>query len=84
MRTRYAFTLSIEVPAATCAEAIERALRLLRPRVRDGLKQTLSYSGSYRWSWFAMSRAATPPAGRVNLKARRRKLRPSRKEAART
>lgn len=74
MRTRYAFTVRLEVPASTLGAGIERALRLFRPRVRDALRQTVAYAGSYRGSWFAMSRETAPPAGRVNLKTRRRKL----------
>ena len=74
-RARYAFTLTLEVPGATLGDALERALRLFRPRVRANLRQSASYAGSYRGSWFAMSRAPSPPAGRVPLKVRRRKLR---------
>ena len=74
-RTRYAFSVRLEVPGATLGDAQERALRLFRRAVRDGLRQTVTYSGSYRGSWFAMSRETAPPADRVNLKQRRRKLR---------
>lgn len=81
-RSRYWFTLTIEVPAPTLADAIERALRLMRPRVRANLRQTVAYQGSYRGSWFSLSRAEAPPGDRVNLKARRRALKPARKEAA--
>jgi len=74
-RARYAFTVTLEVPGATLPDALERALRLFRPRVRGNLAQSAAYVGSYRGSFFAMSRAPSPPAGRVPLKVRRRKLR---------
>lgn len=75
MRLRYSLTLSLEVPGASLADATERALRLLRPRVRAELRQSVAYVGAYRGAFFVLNRAPAPPAGRVNLKARRRKLR---------
>jgi hypothetical protein len=75
VRSRYAFRIDVEVPGATAADAIERALRLFRPRVRAGLRQTVAYQGSYRGSWFALTRIESPPPGRVDLRKRRRKLR---------
>lgn len=81
MRNRYAFKITVEVPGANAADAIERALRLFRPQVRANLKQSVAYVGAYRGSWFAMGREKAPPEGRVNLQARRRKLRVLPREA---
>ncbi len=74
MRLRYSFDIRVEVPGSSLADARERALRLFRRTVRDNLRQTVTYAGAYRGSWFAMSRADTPPARAVDLKSRRRKL----------
>ena len=76
-RLRYAVAFTVEVPAAEYAVAVERALRLFRPRVRDGMKVSANYVGAYRGSWFAASiRENRPaPADRLNLGKRRRKLR---------
>jgi hypothetical protein len=81
VRNRYAFKITLEVPGANAADAIERALRLFRPQVRANLKQSVAYVGAYRGSWFAMGREKEPPEGRVNLQARRRKLRTLPREA---
>ena len=74
-RSRYWLRFDVEVSAPTLGQAVERALRLFRPRVRGNLRQTVAYQGAYRSSWFALTKLEEPPAGRVDLKARRRKLR---------
>jgi hypothetical protein len=74
MRARYFLRFDVEVPAPDLSSAIERALRLFRPRVRAGLRQTVSYQGHYKGSSFILTRLESPPSGRVDLKKRRRKL----------
>lgn len=81
-RARYWLRFDVEVPAGTLADATERALRLFRPAVRKNLRETAAYQGSYRRSWFTLTRLETPPAGRVDLKKRRRKLAKAPREEA--
>lgn len=67
MRSRYWLRFDVEIPGVDLADATERALRLFRGRVRDGLRQSKTYLGSYRGSWFALSRAEKPPPERISL-----------------
>jgi hypothetical protein len=67
MRSRYWFRFDVEIRGVDLADAIERALRLFRGRVRTGLRQSNTYLGSYRGSWFALSRAEKPPPDRISL-----------------
>src|SRR5678815_21667 len=92
MLNRYWLRFDIEVPARDLQQAIERALRLFRPRVRDGMRMRGQYHGAYRGSWFAMQTiSASVREDRVDLvkaqkhrKLRRRKRRTSKKGAKRS
>jgi hypothetical protein len=76
-RLRYAVSFTVEVPATDYGGAVERALRLFRPRVRDGMRVSANYIAAYRGSFLMGSmRAEKPaPADRLPLGKRRRKLR---------
>lgn len=76
-RSRYSLRIDVEVAAPTYALAIERVMRLFRRTVRERMRVGVTYLGSYRGSWLAMSRLPKPPEGRVDLSAAKkpRKLR---------
>jgi hypothetical protein len=77
VRLRYSVGFTVEIPARDLSQAVERALRLFRPRVRDGMRVSANYLGAWRGSFvMAAIREQRPaPADRVNLGKRRRKLR---------
>ena len=83
LRNRYTLRITIEVPADTLPRAIERAMRLFRPRVRSQMRVGATYAGSYRGSWFMMERVHKPPVDRIDLGAakRNKKLRRRRKRS---
>lgn len=76
-RLRYSVAFTVEVPAPDLGAAIERALRLFRPRVRDQMRVSANYCGSYRGSFLlgAIHENRAAPADRLPLGKRRRKLR---------
>jgi len=77
MRLRYAVSFTVEIPAKDLAQAIEKSLRLFRPRVRKGMRVSANYLAAYRGSFIsaAIHEQRPAPADRVNLGKRRRRLR---------
>lgn len=79
---RYLLRMDAEVPARSLPEAIERFLRLLRPRVRDRCRPIVTYCAAYRGSLFLIEarKGTKPPPERVDPSKlrRRRKLRRAR------
>ena len=76
-RLRYAVSFTVEIPAHDYGQGVERALRLFRPRVRDQMRVSANYCGSYRGSFLlgAIRENRPAPADRLHLGKRRRKLR---------
>lgn len=77
MRARYSVEFRVEIPARDYGQAVERALRLFRPRVRDGMRVSANYLGAYRGAFLlgAIHENRPAPADRLPLGKRRRKLR---------